>query len=189
MLRIVLILSAVAVCAALPAKAQSTYTGHLQTKTSGQGIVIVNQSAEIENLVNNTAPAVPEKKSAPPHAESLPATSTHSATPAHTAKNSGSSRTHVARSRHKAQGYRICIYTGGNSRADKTKALQMGQKCRNIFPELSVYTSFAAPRWVTNVGDFRTRQDAQKYVSRIRKAGFTYEVRIVNSEVNLPDEN
>jgi len=189
MLRTVLFFSTIAVCVAFPAKAQTTYTEHLQKKTQGQGEVVINQSAEIERLVNNYAPAVPEKKPAPERSETHPEAATHNEVPAHSAKNSGTARTHVARTRHKARGYRICIYTGGNSRADKTKALQMGQKCRNLFPELSAYTSFVAPRWVTNVGDFRTRQDAQKYVSRIRKARFTYEVRIVSSEVNLPDEN
>ena len=95
-------------------------------------------------------------------------------------------RHYVSRQRRKAMGYRICIFTGGNSRADKEKAIQMGQKCRNLFGELAAYPSFVSPRWVTHVGDFRTREDAQKYVTRIRKAHISYEVRIVKSEVNLP---
>ena len=68
----------------------------------------------------------------------------------------------------------------------KPKPYKWVKKCRNKFPELSIYTSFIAPRWVTNVGDFKSRQDAQKYVNLIRSAHFTYEVRIVSSEVNLP---
>ena len=69
----------------------------------------------------------------------------------------------------------------------RQKALEMGRKCRAKFPELAVYSNFVAPRWVTNVGDFRTRQEAHKYVKLIRKAHFTYEVRVVSSEVNLPN--
>ena len=95
-------------------------------------------------------------------------------------------RHYEERARHKAQGYRICIFTGGNSRADKNKAIQMGNKCRAKFGELAVYPSFIAPRWVTYVGDFRTHQEAQKYVTLIRRARLSYEVRVVRSEVNLP---
>lgn len=97
-----------------------------------------------------------------------------------------SSHSYISRARHKVRGFRICIFTGGNSRADKQKAIQMGQKCREKFAELAVYPSFEAPRWVTHVGDFKTRQEAQKYVTKIRRAHFTYEVRIVASEVNVP---
>lgn len=97
-----------------------------------------------------------------------------------------STRHYEERARHKAQGYRICIFTGGNSRADKNKAIQMGNKCRAKFGELAVYPSFIAPRWVTYVGDFRTHQEAQKYVTLIRRARLSYEVRVVRSEVNLP---
>lgn len=100
--------------------------------------------------------------------------------------NSGASRHYTERARRKAQGYRICIYTGGNSRADREKAVKMGNKCRAKFSELASYPNFIAPRWVTYVGDFRTREEAQKYVTRIRKANISYEVRIVKSEVNLP---
>ncbi len=97
-----------------------------------------------------------------------------------------SSKHYTERARRKTQGYRICIYTGGNSRADREKAVAMGNKCRAKFSELASYPNFIAPRWVTYVGDFRTREEAQKYVTRIRRANISYEVRIVKSEVNLP---
>lgn len=100
--------------------------------------------------------------------------------------SNGSVKHYTDRARRKAQGYRICIYTGGNSRADREKAVQMGNNCRAKFSELASYPTFVAPRWVTYVGDFRSREEAQKYVTRIRKAHISYEVRIVKSEVNLP---
>lgn len=103
-----------------------------------------------------------------------------------TASDTSSGHRYISRARHKARGFRICIFTGGNSRADKIKAIQMGNKCREKFRELAVYPSFEAPRWVTHVGDFKTRQEAQKYVVRIRRAHISYEVRIVASEVNIP---
>ena len=61
----------------------------------------------------------------------------------------------------------------------------MGEKCRKQFPELSVYTHFVSPRWVCTVGDFKTMEDAQKYIAPIRSAHISYEVRVVKSEVFL----
>lgn len=201
-------------CFATPAAAQTTYTGHLRKTEPGKGVVVIVQSDDIERVVNQSMPPQSDKKTAPKTSGAKPkpavtheekghagnrdaqgahGAATHGKTPAETSANnagghSGESvpRHYTERSRRKARGFRICIFTGGNSRADREKAVAMGNKCRTKFPELSAYPVFVAPRWATYVGDFRTRQDAQKYVSRIHKARFTYEVRIVSSEVNLP---
>lgn len=218
----------------LPAAAQSTYTAHLRRTEAGKGTVIINQSPQIEQLVNNahaakTTPASPKSATQRPartesvqaakpstpaaehHATAKPDSNTpaghttahksapaeHKSAPAEhhhaTERNAAAApdtpaehHNYVNRARYKARGFRICIFTGGNTRADRAKAQQMGQKCRQKFPELASYTSFSAPRWVTYVGDFKTRAEAQKYVRLIRRARFTYEVRIVSSEVNLP---
>lgn len=178
------------ICAALTVSsvnAQGTYTEKLRKTEAGQGKIIINQSADIEHIVNHGNPPAP-KKAQTAHTNEA-ATAHHTADPnppLHKADYTGANGTHVKRARYKARGFRICIFTGGNSRADKAKAQQMGEKCRKKFPELAVYPNFVPPRWVTYVGDFKTREEAQKYVSLIRRAHFTYEVRIVGSEVNLP---
>lgn len=196
-------------------KAQSTYTDRLRQAEAGKGIVVINHSAEIDRIVNGIRAAVnkhntsnatstigknqpltkteskaktssfsraeePKNNSKPPYDHSLKNEN-------RTAKHEGATSSYISRTRHKARGYRICIFTGGNSRADRLKATQMGNKCRKNFRELATYTTFVPPRWETHVGDFRTRQEAQKYVNLIRRAHITYEVRIVASEVNLPD--
>lgn len=197
---LLLFVSAVAVSSA---HAQVSYTEKLRSTEPGKGKIVIRQSDMIEKIVNNTLPTpIATITPAPsPHTESKQAK--HDNTDEHSTAHQSASKSntkpterhateyrkgnkYVARPRHKAHGYRICIFTGGNSRVDKTKAIQMGNKCREKFSELSVYTSFIAPRWVTHVGDFRTRQEAQKYVNLIQRAGFTYEVRIVASEVNIP---
>lgn len=178
----------------LAAQAQRTFTEKLRQYEDGEGVVIVNQSKEIEDVVNGTAkpkanrPAEekPAVRPAQTHAEDTDSTDKRSVRVVKR-RISKDPATYTTRTRHKGRGYRICIFTGGNSRADKTKAIQMANKCRQRFPELSVYTSFVSPRWVTHVGDFKTRQEAQKYVARIRSAKFTYETRVVATEVNLPD--
>ncbi len=199
---------AFSVCAAfaLHAAAQTTYTAKLRKSEPGKGTVVIVQSDEIERIVNtplqkSTAPAEKHNAEKPKTAHHATAPATAAAHPAATketphasaeaARNErtaqGEAHRHVARTRHKAQGYRICIYTGGNSRKDREAAVRMGNTCRKHFSELAVYTSFETPRWVTHVGDFRTKEEAQKYVNLIRRKHFTYETRIVRSTVNLPD--
>lgn len=92
---------------------------------------------------------------------------------------------YMARVRYKAEGFRIQVYTGGNSRADKGKAQQLQQRCRQEFPELSAYVHFVSPHWVCRVGDFKDREEAQRYANQIRRKRLSYEARIVKSSVLL----
>lgn len=213
---------------AVQLNAQQTYTERLRQNEAGKGTVIINQSSEIEQVVNGrvtpknnsknnittlpangSKPVVTEtasnnasKKNTTPTSSrtqaSRPTASNNFANKNEKAKNASTNAQHsnlnthnetphyINRARHKARGYRICIFTGGNSRTDKQKAIEMGNKCKAKFPELASYPSFEAPRWVTHVGDFKTREEASKYVSKIRRTRITYEVRIVASEVNIP---
>lgn len=186
------VLAASALSSCLYAQTTTSYTAHLRLKEAGKGTVNIYQSKEIERLVDNTKDTTSDK---PEVKTSNTKTASHSEkTPASAQENSSetphqATSTHKRyneRARHKAQGYRICIFTGGNSRKDKENAYRMAKLCSAKFSELATYPTFITPRWVTYVGDFRTREQAQKYVTLIRKARFTYEVRIVQSEVNLP---
>ena len=95
-------------------------------------------------------------------------------------------KTYVVRRRHKANGFRIQVFTGGNSRADRLRAERMQSLVKKHFPELSVYIHFLSPRWVCRVGDFKTRESAARYVAKIRKVKGFQESRIVNTTVLLP---
>lgn len=167
--------------------AQTTYTDYLRKRQAEQGTIIINQEAEIEKIVNgrdarqDTRRQANESTAGKTNSATTEEHEKESSTAAHRKQYTGE------RTRHKARGYRICIFTGGNSRADKTKAYQMAQRCKNLFGELSVYPFFESPRWVCHVGDFKEREDAQRYVNSIRKARISYEVRIVRSEVNVVD--
>lgn len=85
------------------------------------------------------------------------------------------------RVRRKMPGYRIQVYTGGNNRAAKEAAQQMKVKVQKVCPELSVYSSFQSPRWIVRVGDFTSREEAQRYVKRLRRARVSTEARIVST--------
>ncbi len=92
---------------------------------------------------------------------------------------------HVVRTRYKVRGFRIQIYTGGNTRNHKAQAHSVAGKARQAAPELGTYVQFQSPHWICRVGDFRNREDAQRYVKRLRAAGVSNEARIVSCEVLL----
>ncbi len=166
-----------------PAKASTPSTNKSNTHNKSENTSHASQASTTTSSHSSHPSTSDEKKESPKKPsehKSRPTQKTNSA-------NKSTNHAYVSRTRHKARGFRICIFTGGNSRADKVKAIQMGNKCRAKFRELAVYPSFEAPRWVTHVGDFKTRHEAQKYVGLIRRARISYEVRIVSSEVNIPD--
>lgn len=178
---------------------------HVRSKKSGEGTVVVNQTKEIDAAVNSRetgakkqAPSAKKADQTPQSAQTKKTDEGKTTNPDHasSATNpkdqpkheaekdhaSKSTRT-TAHQRVRTTGYRIQIFTGSNSHNDKTKAYAVGNACQKRFPELSVYARFIAPRWVCRVGDFHSREDAQRYANKIRAAGISREVRVVKSEV------
>lgn len=66
-------------------------------------------------------------------------------------------------------GYRIQVFWGGDKRADQQKAQQMANRARGICPNLNTYVEFESPHWRTRVGDFKSHEDAEKYLGRLRR--------------------
>ena len=66
-------------------------------------------------------------------------------------------------------GYRIQVFWGGDKRADQQKAQQMANRARGICPNLNTYVEFESPHWRTRVGDFKEHEDAEKYLSKLRR--------------------
>lgn len=168
-----------------------TYTDRLrQQGRSGEGKVVIIQDAAIEEIVNNVKKKnrqeVSKEKSETKKETPVAKNSTGQHKETETQERMPSSHTAGTRYRTKMVGYRIQIFTGGNSHNDKAHAFEFADKCRKSFPELSVYPRFVSPRWICRVGDFRTREDAVKYAGKIRSKRISTEVRIVKCEVLLP---
>lgn len=185
-----------------------TFTDHARKQNNGGGRLTVVQDTELDNIVNNKRGKTTQTTQTAKKAEAKPAkkadvasddvqkknkasdkptanTAIPATKPASTVRSSRprQGNYYVARQRVASQGYRIQIYTGGNSRNDKNEAQQMRVKCQQQFPELAAYVHFISPHWVCRVGDFNTRESAARYVSRLRKARISYEVRIVSSPI------
>lgn len=83
-------------------------------------------------------------------------------------------------------GYRVQIYAGNNTRQAKNEAYGIGARVKEYFPELTVYTSFNPPRWLCRVGDFRSIEEADAMMRRLRSTGVFKEVSIVKDQINIP---
>ena len=72
----------------------------------------------------------------------------------------------------KANGYRIQVYAGGNSRTARQEAQRMAEKVKDYFGDMPTYTHFQSPRWICRVGNFRTYQEANEVLKEVKSMGY-----------------
>ncbi len=73
-------------------------------------------------------------------------------------------------------GYRVQIYNGS-----KQKTLEIRSSFINIFPNVPVYTVYETPEYKVQVGDFRTRLEAEYFLNKVVKefgSGFVARTKI-----------
>lgn len=183
----------------LSAMAQTPFTQHVRTQRAGEGKVRIIQDSIIEKVVNQpmtgktAKPGKTTGKTDKTTTKPKDDTATHPDNAAakhdnteHENADDNETNKHVGSAKTTTMtAYRIQIFSGSNSHQDKQKAYDLAAKCKEKFPELSVYTKFVSPRWVCRVGDFKNLADAQNYASKIRAAHFTREVRIVKTTIRV----
>ena len=81
-------------------------------------------------------------------------------------------RKKVMRKSYKVTGYRVQVYAGGNSRADRLKAEQTGNNIKMKFPDQPVYVHFYSPRWICRMGNFKSLAEAQKVLAKVKALGY-----------------
>lgn len=86
----------------------------------------------------------------------------------------------------KTQGFRIQAYAGNNTRQAKNDAYGVASRVKEHFPELTVYTTFNPPRWLCRVGDFRSIEEADAMMRKMKATGVFKEVSIVRDQINIP---
>ncbi len=159
--------------------AQSSYTERLQKNLEGKGTVSLHQSKAITDLVNGVSKAaVPKKETqTKPQVDSTKTVS-------QVEKDSTSVIPQVMTGKKvRVNGYRIQVYSGGNSRNAKYEAQQMGRRVKSYFSDLSVYTHFVSPHWICRVGDFRTYEEANEVFQQLKQTNSFSEAVIVKSKV------
>ena len=88
----------------------------------------------------------------------------------------------------KARGYRVQVYAGNNSRIARQEANEVAELLKTEFPELPVYAFFQPPRWLYRVGDYRSIEEADASMRRLKATGKFKEVSIVREQINIPLE-
>lgn len=88
----------------------------------------------------------------------------------------------------KVRGFRVQVYAGNNSRMARQEANDIAEKLKKEFPELPVYAYFQPPRWLCRVGDYRSIEEADVAMRRLKATGEFKEVSIVREQINIPLE-
>lgn len=199
MKRIVTIITLCIGCS-MVANAQ-TFLDRLQKSANGQGKVTVHQNAAIDELVNGTNPkpsAPVQKQEAPTKnvADKEPAKATPDKSKRETTTPSNSSSTatttqpleetrqKVPRKSYKASGYRVQVFAGGNTRADRQKAERIGNSLKSNFPGEPIYVHFYSPRWICRMGNYRSYEAAHKVLMEVKELGYS-QATIVKGQITV----
>ena len=90
----------------------------------------------------------------------------------------------MMRNSYKVTGYRIQAFSGGNSRADREKANQIGDAIKMKYPDQPVYVHFYSPRWICRVGNYRSYGEAAQMLRAIKAMGYK-QACIVKGKINI----
>ena len=156
--------------------AQTKFTEQLQKSSAGEGKVTLHQSRKISDLVNGDASA--GSSAAKGKSAETAAKKPQDGDPVEVSVMQPNMGQKV-----RMNGYRIQVYSGGNSRKAKTEATAMGQRVRNMFSELSIYTNFISPHWICRVGDFKSYEEANETFRQMKATGQFSEAVIVKSKI------
>ncbi len=169
-----------------------SYTEHLQTREEGQGRIKVVESLSIDSLVNGKINMGIEPRAVKETAKtSLPrmklvTDKEEGEDDATTVTTTVDTNKKVVKNAVKTTGYRVQVFAGSNSRADKTKAESVGNQIKHLFPDQPVYVHFYSPRWICRMGNFRTYEEATEMLHQVKAAGFK-QASLVKGTITLTD--
>lgn len=132
------------------------FIDRIEQETEGQGIVKIHQDPLLTRIVNGEFIPTEAKK-----------------------ESSSNSSMKVKR-----RGYRIQVFKGGHTRVAEAEARKTGEKIQKIF-KLNAYTIYNNPEWVCRVGDFKNREEALEYLTKIRAVSKS--AMIVPSEIYVKE--
>ena len=84
------------------------------------------------------------------------------------------------------EGYRVLVYSGNNSRQARDEANAMAEFMRANYPGAEVYVVFESPIRTCEYGDFRTREEAELLMYRLRATKKFKEISVKKCLINLP---
>ncbi|HEY9543769.1 SPOR domain-containing protein [Prevotella sp.] len=93
-------------------------------------------------------------------------------------------RKKIMRRSYKVTGYRVQAFAGGNSRQDRIKAEQIGSKIKMKYPDEPVYVHFYSPRWICRIGNYRSFEEANRMLQRVKAMGYR-QASIVRGKITV----
>ena len=166
----------------ITADAQSTFTQRLQQSNQSEGKVTVTHNKEIDQLVNGTVqttPSTPTQKK-PVQTATIQKEQdkksdkqlTNDTTQEPVAMPDTIETQKKVLKGYKANGYRVQVFAGGNSRNDRIKAERIGNEIKSLFPGVPVYVHFYSPRWICRMGNYRSYEEAHEVLNRVKNLGY-----------------
>lgn len=174
-----------------------TFTQRIQKQVAGQGSITIRQDSVIDQLVNSATlgikssgqAAKPSQTSSTSHTS----TSSPSSSTSHTSSTSPTTTSAIPDTIDtskkimrgmKITGYRVQVFAGGNSRADRQKAERIRDDIKAHFSTVPVYAHFYSPRWICRVGNYRTYEEAHQMLVTLRNIGYT-QATIVKGKITV----
>lgn len=166
----------------MPLAAQS-FTDRLERVETGKGRVVIHQDPAIERLVNGSSQKKEEKQVE--RTVQSPVLKKNDPDSSENIVRSDTTTPKIYRSRYTTMGYRIQVYSGGNSRAAREQAMRKGNLVKKYFADIPVYTHFYSPRWTCRIGDFRSYAEASRALSELKGTGAFGEAVIVKCKIQV----
>ena len=153
--------------------AQTThFLDSLRRIEDGKGKIVVMQDPEIDRIVNGASNVTTIKKGTAEDA----AAKKHAPTEIVSVKDNelavANTGKKVITNGYKIKGYRIQVFSGGNSREDRQKAQEAGNAMKAKFPFEPIYVHFYSPSWKCRMGNYRDLAEAQKVLSQVKALGY-----------------
>lgn len=85
----------------------------------------------------------------------------------------------------RVEGYRVMVYSGNNSAQARNEANNMAKFMRENFPGAGVYVVFESPVRSCLYGDYRTREEAEAVMYRLKGTKKFKEISVKRCVINL----
>ncbi len=86
----------------------------------------------------------------------------------------------------RVEGYRVMVYSGNNSAQARNEANAMAKFMRENFPGAEVYAVFEPPVRSCLYGDYRTREEAEAVMYKLKATKKFKEISVKRCVINLP---
>ncbi len=190
-------------CLSVPFLSAQTLMDKLKKTGAGEGSIIIYQDPEIEALLNGTEyPPKPAKPTVKPQPVVAHKGNKAKKVSENGGKEKGTSLSdnittipdnvstdQYGRKIYKRSvtmnGYRIRLYSGNNSREARQKAYSTGYLFKSSYLDIPVYTHFVSPHWNCTVGNFRTYEEAQRFLNELRATNQFNGAIIIKSKIQV----